>query len=146
MTELRSTPAVFRCSLRNGRVAYLVIVMGLCTAGVLAAGLVGGGVAGRGAGQFLLWLGAVVLVAGPTVAYLRRTKIVIDAEQVRVHTLIGAPGTARREAVAGIRTPRSGAGFFADAEDKVLVPFRDVYTRAQLAEMAGMLGVDLRPR
>ncbi|MEU0529651.1 hypothetical protein [Amycolatopsis tolypomycina] len=142
MTEPMPMPAVFRCSLRNGRVAYLVIVLGLCTAGLVAAGLAGG-VAGRGAGQFLSWLGAVVLVAAPTIAYLRRTKIVVDAEQVRVHTLLGAPGTARREAVARIRTPRSGLGCFADAEGKVLVAFRDAYTREQLAELAGLLGVEL---
>ncbi|REH50149.1 hypothetical protein BCF44_104423 [Kutzneria buriramensis] len=138
-----SEPAVYRCSLRNGRVSYLVSVMGLLTAGVLAAGLLGGGVAGRGVGQLLAWLAVVVLVVGPTIAYLRRTRIVIDAEQVRVHTLVGVAGSARRAAVAKVIVPRSGIGFFVDADGKVLVPFRDAYTREQLAAMAGVLGVDL---
>jgi hypothetical protein len=137
-----SEPAVYRCSLCNGRVSYLVCVMGLLTAGVLA-GLLGGGVADRGAGQLLAWLGAIVLVIGPTVAYLLRTRIVIDAERVRVHTLVGEAGSARRTDVAQIIAPRSGIGFFVDAEGKVLVPFRDAYTRAQLAAMASELRVDL---
>jgi len=143
MRESMAQPAVFHCSLRNGRVAYLVSVMGLCAVGVLAAGLAGGGVAGRGVGQFLAWLGVVALVVGTTVAHLCRTKIVIDGDRIWVHTLVGVAASARREAVAHIRTPRNGTGFFVDSEGLVLVPFRDAYTWSQLAEMARILGVDL---
>ena len=130
-------PAVFRCSLRNGRVALMASVTGLLAAGWLAVGLFDG-VPGR---QVLPWLGVGFLVVVPAVAYLRRTKIVIDAELVRVHSLIGS-AAARRVAVARISSPRSGLGFFTDADGKVLASFQDAYTRAQLSEMAGLLGVD----
>ena len=60
-----------------------------------------------------------------------------------MHTLVGVAGSARRESVARIGTPRASVGFFVDSEGLVLVPFRDAYARSQLAEMARILGVDL---
>ena len=112
-------------------------VTGLLAAGFVAVGLVGG-ISGR---QALPWLGIALLILGPTGVYLLRTKIVIDAELVRVHNLIGS-ASARRTAVARISSPRSGLGFFTDADGKVLASFQDAYTRAELSEMAGLLGVD----
>jgi hypothetical protein len=130
-------PAVFRCSVRNGRVALMASITGLLAAGWLAIGLFDG-IPG---GQVLPWLGIALLILVPTGVYLLRTKIVIDAELVRVHNVIGS-ATARRTAVARISPPRSGLGFFTDADGKVLASFQDAYTRAQLSEMAGLLGVD----
>jgi hypothetical protein len=129
-------PAVFRCSLRNGRVALMASVTGLLAAGWLAVGLF----AGIPGGQVLPWLGVGFLIVGSTGAYLSRTKIVIDAEQVRVHSLIGS-ASARRTAVTRISSPRSGLGFFTDADGKVLASFQDAYTPAQLSKIAGLLGV-----
>jgi len=81
-------PAVFHCSLRNGRVALMASVAGLLAAGWLAVGLCG-----------------------------------------------GIPG-------GQVRPPRSGLGFFTDADGRVLASFPALYSRAQLSEMAGLSEVD----
>jgi hypothetical protein len=41
-----------------------------------------------------------------------------------------------------VRPPRSGLGFFTDADGRVLASFPALYSRAQLSEMAGLLEVD----
>lgn len=130
-------PAVFRCSLRNGRVAVMASVTTLLAASWLAMGL-----AGMPGMRLLPWLGIAGLIVLPTAVFLGFNKIVIDGDQVRVHAPIVLPSVVRRAAVAEVRPPRSGLGFFADADGKVLASFRDLYSTAQLSEIASLLAAD----
>jgi hypothetical protein len=78
-----SESVVIRCSPKNGRVAFLVVMLGLCAVGDVVVGI--GNVAARGAGQVGPVAADLAVFALALVGYLRCMEIVVDADYARSH-------------------------------------------------------------
>jgi hypothetical protein len=134
-------PLVIHCSPTNPRVLSVIVLMGLLSLATLIAGFTTIGTLGPL--QILLWLLIVVVFAAIPVFYLRRTRLVLDDRQLRVHVLIGPSSKVDRNRIGAITMARRGTHFVLDADGRRLTAFRDVWSYRQLEALRAELRADL---
>jgi hypothetical protein len=115
--------------------------MGLLSLATLIAGFTTIGTLGPL--QILAWLLIVVVFAAIPVFYLRRTRLVLDDRQLRVHVLIGPSSKVDRDQIGAITMARRGTHFVLDADGRRLTAFRDVWSYRQLEALREELRADL---
>jgi hypothetical protein len=93
--------------------------------------------------QIVYWLLIVVALALLPIAWLRRTRLVLDDHQLRVHVLIGPTSKIDRERIDAITMARRGTHFVLDADGRRLTAFRDLWSYRQLEELREALRADL---
>jgi hypothetical protein len=129
--------------MKHHRVAANVLGSGLFSVGALVLGIAGDAV---GRGQVVPWLLSVLFFGFAAFGYLRRTKIVVDAGHVYVHTFGQRTTTMRREEISAIRRPRRRWGWylcFVNHENEAIGVMRNAYSSAQLDKLCAIL--DVRP-
>jgi len=134
-------PLVIHCSPTNPRVLSVIVLMGLLSLTTLIAGFTTIGTLGPL--QIVLWLLIVMAFALIPVAYLRRTRLVLDDRQLRVHVLIGPASKVDRERIGAITMPRRGTHFVLDRDGRRLTAFRDLWSYRQLEALREELRADL---
>jgi hypothetical protein len=134
-------PLVIHCSPTNPRVLSVIVLMGLLSLTTLIAGFTTIGTLGPL--QIVLWLLIVVAFALIPVAYLRRTRLVLDDRQLRVHVLIGPASKVDRERIGAITMARRGTHFVLDPDGRRLTAFRDLWSYRQLEALREELRADL---
>jgi hypothetical protein len=134
-------PLVIHCSPTNPRVLTVIVGMGLLSVGVLIAGLTT--IGAMPPVQIVYWLLIVVGVALVPVVWLRRTRLVLDDRQLRVHVLIGPTSRIDRDRIGAITMARRGTHFVLDTEGRRLTAFRDLWSYRQLEALRAELRADL---
>ncbi|HTI23994.1 MAG TPA: hypothetical protein VL652_23550 [Kutzneria sp.] len=134
-------PLVIHCSPTNPRVLSVIVLMGLLSLTTLIAGFTTIGTLGPL--QIVLWLLIVAAFALIPVAYLRRTRLVLDDRQLRVHVLIGPASKVDRERIGAITMARRGTHFVLDTDGRRITAFRDLWSYRQLEALRAELGADL---
>ncbi|HEY0499313.1 MAG TPA: hypothetical protein VGD48_26445 [Kutzneria sp.] len=134
-------PLVIHCSPTNPRVLTVIVLMGLLSLATLIAGFTTIGTLGPL--QTVIWLLIVVAFALIPVAYLRRTRLVLDERQLRVHALIGPASKVDRERIGAITMARRGVHFVLDPDGRRLTAFRDLWSYRQLEALREELRADL---
>jgi hypothetical protein len=134
-------PLVIHCSPTNPRVLTVIVLMGLLSLATLIAGFTTIGTLGPL--QTVIWLLIVVAFALIPVAYLRRTRLVLDERQLRVHALIGPASKVDRERIGAITMARRGTHFVLDPDGRRLTAFRDLWSYRQLEALREELRADL---
>jgi hypothetical protein len=134
-------PLVIHCSPTNPRVLTVIVLMGLLSLATLIAGFTTIGTLGPL--QIVIWLLIVVAFALIPVAYLRRTRLVLDERQLRVHALIGPASKVDRERIGAITMARRGTHFVLDPDGRRLTAFRDLWSYRQLEALREELRADL---
>ena len=138
---LMPDPLVIHCSPTNPRVLSVIVLMGLLSLATLIAGFTTIGTLDLS--QIVIWLLIVVVLALLPVAYLRRTKLVLDDRQLRVHVLIGPASRVDRDRIDAITMARRGTHFVVDADGRRLTAFRDLWSYPQLEALRAELRADL---
>jgi hypothetical protein len=134
-------PLVIHCSPTNPRVLTVIVLMGLLSLATLIAGFTTIGTLGPL--QIVIWLLIVVAFALIPVAYLRRTRLVLDDRQLRVHAVIGPASKIDRERIGAITMARRGTHFVLDPDGRRLTAFRDLWSYRQLEALRAELRADL---
>ena len=134
-------PLVIPCSPTNPRVLSVIVLMGLLSLATLIAGFTSIGTLGPL--QIVVWLLIVVIFALIPVAYLRRTRLVLDDRQLAVHVMIGPTSRIDRDRVGAITMARRGTHFVLDEDGRRLTAFRDLWTYKQLETLREELRADL---
>jgi hypothetical protein len=134
-------PLVIHCSPTNPRVLTVIVLMGLLSLATLIAGFTTIGTLGPL--QIVIWLLIVVAFALIPVAYLRRTRLVLDDRQLRVHAVIGPASKIDRERIGAITMARRGTHFVLDPDGRRLTAFRDLWSYRQLEALREELRADL---
>ena len=132
---------VIRCSPTNPRVLSVIVLMGLLSLATLLAGFTTIGTLGPV--QIVVWLLIVLVFALIPAAYLRRTRLVLDDRQLRVHVLIGPSSKVDRDRIAAITMARRGTHFVLDADGRRLTAFRDLWSYRQIEALREQLHADL---
>lgn len=132
---------VIHCSPTNPRVLSVIVLMGLLSLATLIAGITSIGTLGPL--QVVVWLLIVAVFALIPVAYLRRTRLVLDDRQLRVHVLIGPSSAVDRDRIAAITMARRGTHFVLDENGRRLTAFRDLWTYRQLESLREELGAQV---
>ena len=138
---LMPDPLVIHCSPTNPRVLSVIVLMGLLSLATLIAGFTTIGTLGPL--QILVWPLIVVGFAAIPVFYLRRTRLVLDDRQLRVHVLIGPSSKVDRDRIGAITMARRGTHFVLDPDGRRLTAFRDVWSYRQLEALREELRADL---
>lgn len=130
-----------RCSVKSGRVAYLVIAMGLVDV-MFVILFVFGGLLEKGIGQVFLFLLALAVTTVPAILFLRRVRIEIDPEYVNIYSMVSRRDIVRRTEVASIKFLRKYQKLgFMDSSDALLAAVSPAFTKVQLAQLSDYLGV-----
>ena len=132
---------VIHCSPTNPRVLSVIVLMGLLSLATLIAGITTIGT--LDAVQIVVWLLIVVVFALIPVVYLRRTRLVLDDRQLRVHVLIGPASKIDRDRIKAITMARRGTHFVLDEDGRRLTAFRDLWSYRQLEELRTELRANL---
>lgn len=132
---------VIRCSPTNPRVLSVIVLMGLLSLATLIAGFTTIGTLNPP--QIVIWLLIVALFALLPFVYLRRTKLVLDDKQLRVHVLIGPTSRIDRDRIDAITMSRRGTHFVLDADGRRLTAFRDLWSYPQLEALRTELRANL---
>ncbi|GAA3436117.1 hypothetical protein [Kutzneria kofuensis] len=134
-------PLVIHCSPTNPRVLSVIVLMGLLSLATLIAGFTTIGTLDPL--QIAVWLLIVVAFALMPVAYLRRTRLVLDDRQLRVHVLIGPASKIDRDRIKAVTMARRGTHFVLDEDGRRLTAFRDLWSYRQLETLLTELRADL---
>jgi hypothetical protein len=134
-------PLVIHCSPTNPRVLSVIVLMGLLSLATLIAGFTT--IGSLDPLQIVIWLLIVVVFALLPVAYLRRTRLVLDDRQLRVHVLIGPASKIDRDRIGAITMARRGTHFVLDADGRRLTAFRDLWSYRQLETLREEIRTEL---